>query len=82
MNYKVILNSILVIEKCYCEFENMSADNNGIMCQTTDGSSYLFGSCDTGVVCSGNDTYDYANRKSKLCEGMNTYSHSHALPEI
>jgi len=57
------------IEKCHCEFENMGADHNGIMCKTTDGSSYLFGSCDTGAVCSGNETDDYVNRKSKLCEG-------------
>ena len=39
------------------------------MCDTTDGSSRLFGSCDVDQPCTGDETEDYENRKSKLCEG-------------
>ena len=59
---------ISAIAKCYCEFKNKGANNNGIMCDTTDGSSRLFGSCDVGQPCIGDETDDYVNRKSKLCK--------------
>ena len=62
---------ILAIAKCYCESKNKGANNNGIMCDTTDGSSRLFGSCDVDQPCTGDETEDYENRKSKLCEGDN-----------
>ena len=62
------LFTISVVEKCYCEFKNKGVDNNGIMCDMTDGSSRLFGSCDVGQPCTGTETDDYVNRQSKLCE--------------
>ena len=43
------------------------------MCDTTDGSSRLFGSCDVGQPCTGDETEEYVNRKSKLCEGNKKY---------
>ena len=64
----VNLLTISAIAKCYCEFKDKGADNNGIMCDTTDGSSRYFGSCDVGKPCTGDETEDYVNRKSKLCE--------------
>jgi len=63
------------IAKCYCEFKNKGANNNGIMCDTTDGSSRLFGSCDVDQPCTGDETEDYENRKSKLCEGGSNNSY-------
>ena len=49
----------------------MGARHNGILCNTSDGSSHLYGSCDVGQKCTGGltgQTNDFANRKSKLCE--------------
>ena len=49
----------------------MGARHNGILCNTSDGSSHLYGSCDAGKKCTGGltgQTKDFANRKSKLCE--------------
>ena len=43
------------------------------MCNTTDGSSRLFGSCDKGQRCTGNETEDYLNRKLELCEKSKKY---------
>ena len=62
------VNLISAVEKCYCEFKNSDANNNGIMCNTTDGSARLFGSCDLGQLCNGDETDDYLNRKQELCE--------------
>ena len=62
---------ILGVETCFCEFPNMEAEHNGILCNTSDGSSHLYGSCDAGQKCTGGfrgQTNDFANRKSKLCE--------------
>ena len=68
----------LAIEKCYCENPNLSTistGTNGILCDTTDSSSRLFGSCDSGQVCLGNYTDDYANRKVILCrKGRTNFS--------
>ena len=61
------------MEKCYCEFKNADANNNGIMCNTTDGSARLFGSCDIGQRCTGHETENYLNRKLELCEKGKKY---------
>jgi len=56
-----------VVKDCYCEFDDLDADFNGIMCTTTDGASRRFGSCDAGQPCTGNGTENYGSRKSELC---------------
>ena len=60
-------STISVVKNCYCEYDYQEADSNGIMCNTTDGASYLFGSCDAGQICTGDGTENYASRKSELC---------------
>ena len=59
------------MKKCYCEFDDLNPIHNGIMCDTSDGASRLFGSCDVGQPCTGKETEDYASRKSKLCGKKN-----------
>lgn len=56
-----------VVKNCYCEFDDQDADFNGIMCNTTDGASRRFGSCDAGQSLNGTNTENYASRKTELC---------------
>ena len=67
----IIYSTISAIKTCYCEFDDQDADLNGIMCNTTDGESRIFGSCDAGQPCIGNETENYASRKSELCREKN-----------
>ena len=71
--YRLIINwsSISVVKNCYCEFDDQDADFNGIMCNTTDGESRRFGSYDAGQSCTGDNTENYASRKSELCGEKN-----------